>query len=141
MRSLLIAAIVATAVTGCAMPTDDLLNNKFLEAQNAPVPDGMAGIWTGTIGPSLVTDVIYPDGTGLECSETVQATREMSKLKLSNGKMYMQVGLKYDVQYSGNTMKLVSRYLGGGEYTFYKDDTLDKASVYCKEALPKQIKK
>lgn len=51
MRMLMVVSL-AGVLAGCAMPFDDMHNNQYMNHQPQAVPAGMAGSWTGVMGPT-----------------------------------------------------------------------------------------
>lgn len=133
MKKLLIAAIIGFALVGCASPSGDMLNNKFTTI--IPTDTNLRGYWSGNNGPYLVTFKFSGDGTGLMCS-SYDDKNTLEKLKISDGIIYMQNGLKQNILKSNeNDLMLKVNYLGSATFNYKPDPRLINASPYCEKNL------
>ena len=133
MKKLLIAAFVCLGLTGCVSPSGDMLNNNFTTI--LPNDKTLNGYWSGNNGPYLVTFKFNGDGTGLMCS-SYNDKNTLEKLKINNGVIYMQNGLKQTVLKSTETdLTLKVSYLGSATFNYTPDTNLTNASPYCEKNL------
>lgn len=130
-RALWIGSLV---LAGCAMPMDDMLNNRFTEVAPMPLHEALTGAWTGSMGPWLATIKLSPDGTGLMCSSLGDKDL-LNRLKVVGGVAYVQDGTRFEIAQSGEALSVKTAYFGGGAYRFSKDSTLTQASVFCSGKL------
>lgn len=133
MRTLLLIPLMAT-LGGCAMPTGDMTNNKYMERTAEAAPAGIAGDWTGTMGPYLLSMRIGSNGAGVMCS-AYNTNNSVMNLKYSSGTLYFQDGTRLTVQPSGNTLVATSPYFGSATTTLYKDQGFAQAAPFCKSNL------
>ena len=119
---------------GCASPVSDMLNNEFLSIKPTTPPAPLPGFWTGTVGPFLTTLQFTESGNGYMCHSG--ATNVISKTKYTNGEIFLQGGTRLEV-INLTSEKLVanSPYGFGSQFTFYPDDDLNNASIYCGKEL------
>lgn len=133
MKKILFAGFVCLGMVGCASPTGDMLNNKFTTI--LPTDNSLSGYWSGSNGPYLVTFKFNRDGTGLMCS-TYGDKNIIEKLKISNGIMYMQNGLKQTIIKNTETdLVLKVNYLGSTTFNYKPDPKLTNASPYCERNM------
>ena len=133
MKKLLIAGIVGFSLVGCASPSGDMLNNKFTTI--LPASTSLQGYWSGNNGPYLVTFKFNGDGTGLMCSSYNDANI-LEKLKISDGIIYLQNGLKQTILESNeNDLTLKVNYFGSAKFNYKPDPKLINASPYCEKNL------
>lgn len=133
MKSLLIAGVLVFGLVGCVSPTSDMLNNNFTTI--IPADNSINGYWSGNNGPYLVTFKFNGDGTGLMCS-SYGDSNTLEKLKITNGVMYMQNGLKQTIlESSENNLTLKVNYLGSAKFNYKPDPKLINASPYCEKNL------
>lgn len=133
MKKLLIAAFVCLGLTGCVSPSSDMLNNNFTTI--LPNDKTLNGYWSGNNGPYLVTFKFNGDGTGLMCS-SYNDKNTLEKLKINNGVIYMQNGLKQTILKSTNDeLTLKVNYLGSATFNYKPDPRLTNASPYCEKNL------
>lgn len=133
MKKLLIAAFVCLGLTGCVSPSGDMLNNNFTTI--LPNDKTLNGYWSGNNGPYLVTFKFNGDGTGLMCS-SYNDKNTLEKLKINNGVIYMQNGLKQTILKSTETdLVLRVNYLGSATFNYAPDTNLTNASPYCEKSL------
>jgi hypothetical protein len=116
------------------MPTDDLLNNRYMERRQETVPVGVAGDWTGTMGPYLVTVRLAADGTGLMCS-SYNTNNTVINLKYAAGVLYFQDGTRMEIAKVGETLAGKTPYFGSATTKLYPDMGLSQAAPYCKKAM------
>lgn len=123
------------ALVGCASPVNDMLNNKFVTITPQIAPASLVGIWSGNMGPYLVSFSFKEDGYGLYCYSYGTAD-VIQKVKYSNDIIYIQDGTKLDIKISTNDSFVVNtNYFGGSKSTFYKDKNLKEASQFCSSKL------
>jgi hypothetical protein len=133
MRTLfLIPALLALG--GCAMPTGDMMDNKYMERTAEPVPAGVAGDWTGTMGPYLLSMRIGSNGAGVMCS-AYHTNNAVMNLKYSGGTLYFQDGTRLPIQPAGDNLVGTSPYFGSAKTTLYKDQGFAQAAPYCRNNL------
>lgn len=118
----------------CVSPASDMLNNRFVEI--SPTLQSIDGIWTGTMGPYLMTFKIKGDGTGYSCYSYGTA-EVLEKLKVSQDMMYLSDGTRLKVEeINKNSLVVKNIYLGlNKSFKFIGDEKLDNASPYCAKAL------
>ena len=133
MKKLLIAGFVGLSLVGCVSPTGDMLNNKFTTI--LPTDTSLSGFWSGNNGPYLVSFKFNGDGTGLMCS-SYNNKNTIEKLKISDGIVYMQNGLKQTILKNTDTdLTLKVNYLGSAKFNYKPDPKLINASPYCEKNL------
>lgn len=133
MRTLLLIPALL-ALGGCAMPTSDMTNNNYMERTTEPAPPGVAGDWTGTMGPYLLSMRIGSNGAGVMCS-AYHTNNAVMNLKYSAGTLYFQDGTRLPIQPAGDTLVGTSPYFGSATTTLYKDPGFTQAAPYCKANL------
>lgn len=122
------------ALGGCAMPTGDMMDNKYMERIAEPAPAGMAGDWTGTMGPYLMSLRIGSNGAGVMCS-AYNTNNSVNNLKYSAGNLYFQDGTRMAAQLSGENLIGTSPYFGSSTTKLYKDPGFKQAAPYCSKNL------
>lgn len=133
MKKILTAIIAATIITGCASPSADMMNNNFTNI--IPKDSALRGYWSGSSGPFLVTFKFNGDGTGLMCSSH-NGKDVIEKLKIADGVMYMQNGLKQTIIENTNTsLVLKINYFGSATFKYSPDPQLTNASPYCEKNI------
>ena len=133
MKNLILLGAFA-ALSGCVMPTDDLLNNRYMEHVPEAPPAGMAGDWTGTMGPYLLTLRIDQDGTGRMCSSYLQ-NNSVNALKYAGGTLYYQDGTRTAANYSSDTLTILAPYFNSQPSRLVRDTGLKQAAPYCQQNL------
>lgn len=133
MRTLLLIPLLIT-LGGCAMPTADMTNNRYMEQTAEAAPPGISGDWTGTMGPYLLSLRIGRDGSGVMCS-AYHTSNAVMNLKYNAGTLYFQDGTRLTIQPSGNTLIGTSPYFGSATTTLYKDQGFAQAAPYCRNSL------
>lgn len=133
MRLLTIITMSAL-LASCAMPTDDLINNRFPEIAPTPPSADIVGKWTGASGPYLITFEINPDGKGLYCYSWGEKNA-LNSAKHVNGRLHLQDGTSLALQRSGEKLIGESGYTGAKAIVFVTDGTLVEASPYCKNHM------
>ncbi|NOG32924.1 hypothetical protein HLB35_16200, partial [Halomonas sp. TBZ9] len=88
-----IAASIASfsiLMSGCALDpygvtelVNDQQNNDFVSIEKESLDYPIEGLWTGSMGPYLVTIELEEDGSGEMCS-SYAGTDNVSKLKYAN---------------------------------------------------------
>lgn len=134
MKNILLIICSTILLQACVSPTNDMLNNKFVEV--SPTSQTITGVWTGTMGPYLLSYKINSDGTGYSCYSynTAEVT---SKIKINNDMIYLSDGTRLKIEKITNSDLLLKNfYLGlNKNYRFIKDDDFKNASDYCQKAL------
>lgn len=135
----IITIISLLGLTACTMPTDDMLNNKFVSISPQPLGNVYTeSIWTGNNGPYLITLILHNDGTGVMCS-SYQTRNSLEKTKYNDGILYDQSGGRTKLSLNGNNLIGNSPYFGAKTIIFYRDNDLKEASIYCKKAIESQV--
>ena len=133
MKKLLAICLMGLGLVGCVSPSGDMLNNNFTTI--LPADETLNGYWSGNNGPYLVTFKFNGDGTGLMCS-SYNDKNTLEKLKINNGVMYMQNGLKQTILKNTETdLTLRVNYLGSATFKYTPDANLTNASPYCEKNL------
>jgi hypothetical protein len=114
---------------------DDMTSNRFLEA--TPIAVSFGGVYSGTVGPFLVTYRIANDGTGVSCYY------QSGTVVIHQVKIYSQEGDAFGLVHETGTIGVI-RLLAHGAYVFesygqkYKllpDNDLALANLGCKARL------
>lgn len=133
MKKVLFAGLACLGLIGCVSPTGDMLKNNFTTI--LPNDNSLNGYWSGNNGPYLVTFKFNGDGTGLMCS-SYGDSNTLEKLKIADGVMYMQNGLKQTITKStSDELTLKVNYLGSATFNYRLDPRLTNASPYCEKNL------
>ncbi len=133
MKNILVLGFIVAGLVGCISPSGDMLNNNFTTI--VPTDNSLNGYWSGNNGPYLVTFKFNGDGTGLMCS-SYGDSNTLEKLKVSNGVMYMQNGLKQTItKNTKDDLVLKVSYLGSATFNYKPDPKLTNASPYCEKNL------
>lgn len=133
----LIAGMAVLALSGCAMDAvlNDRMHNNFAGVTQEPYPPEMVGLWTGSMGPYLVTYRFAPDGGGEYCYSYATAD-VVSQVKYSGGVILAQEGDKLTVkEMAAGRLVLHSPHYKSLTYTFHRDEGLQKASKFCRDQL------
>nr|WP_197053343.1 J517_1871 family lipoprotein [Halomonas xinjiangensis] len=117
------------------MPMNDMMDNNFSAVIPEPIPEGMVGTWSGTMGPYAVTFRFEDNGMGLYCYDW-NTTKAIHKIKYANGKIEHQDGKNMLVS-QPNTSTIIADwpYTGANDVTLTPDESLANASVYCSKQL------
>lgn len=134
MQRAILAGLACAALAGCSLPTTDMMSNQYMEHSAEPVPAGMAGDWTGTSGPYLVTLRLNADGTGALCN-SYGASNYLQAVKYQGGTLYVQDGARLALTPNGDALTGMAPYTGSRPIRFLRDDDLKNAPPYCKTAL------
>ena len=114
---------------------EDLARNDFVGAKQSPIPAGLDGLWTGSMGPYLVTFSLQADGGGIYCYSYATA-HSVSRVKFHDRVLLTQEGTRLSVSgFDDDRMRAKSPYFDGTEYIFYRDSALAQASDYCARQL------
>lgn len=133
MKNILVLGFVVAGLVGCVSPSGDMLNNNFTTI--VPTDNSLNGYWSGNNGPYLVTFKFNGDGTGLMCSSYTDKNT-LEKLKIADGVIYMQNGLKQTITRSTNEdLTLKVNYLGSATFNYKPDPKLVNASPYCEKNI------
>ncbi|WP_414727853.1 J517_1871 family lipoprotein [Zhongshania aliphaticivorans] len=123
------------ALAGCQSPMSDMMNNNFVAITPESVPAGLAGSWTGNMGPYLVTMTWQSDGYGLFCYSYGTAD-VLQKVKFSEGKIQIQDGTKLILkEQNPESITVHAPYAAGKDTVLYTDPDYKNASGYCAKAL------
>ena len=131
MKTLFFCVSVVAAITGCASPSGDMLNNKFLVTKPTPPAKELIGFWTGAQGPFIVTIKLDESGNGIYCADT--QTKSVSRMIHNNGSLIMESGLKQSISKEGDKIVLSTDYLAGYKSDFYSDNHLEKSTFLCRD--------
>lgn len=134
MHRVILAGIACVALAGCSLPTTDMMSNQYMDHSAEPVPAGMAGDWTGTSGPYLVTLRLNADGTGALCN-SYGTSNYLQAAKYQGGTLYVQDGARLGLTHSGDTIVGMAPYSGSKPIRFVRDEGLKEAPPYCRTAL------
>lgn len=130
----LLGSVVFAVLSGCAMPTDDILNNNFVSVVPTAPPPELVGNWTGSSGPYLMTLVIHRDGTALSC-HAWNERNSVSRAKFRDGYIYMQDGTRMSFASSAGGVTATSSYSGSKPIHFVSDPQLSASAPYCTKSL------
>ena len=133
MRNIYLTAALLV-LGGCAMPSSDMQNNRYMERLAEPVPASMVGDWTGTMGPYLMTIRLAKDGNGVMCW-AYSRNNTVYNLKYSAGNVYLQDGTRMELSQAGDLLTAKSPYLGTTSAKLYPDNGLAQAAPFCKQSL------
>ena len=111
-----------------------MMNNQYMEHSAESVPAEMAGDWTGTSGPYLMTLRLNTDGTGALCN-SYGASNYLQAVKYRGGMLYVQDGTRLGLTGSGDSLVGMAPYSGSKPIRFMRDEGLKHAPPYCKTAL------
>lgn len=135
MRLVLVAAIVLLGLTGCAGPMDDLLGGRYSEVDPMPARPGLTGMWTGSMGPYLVTLEVEPDGTGLYCYSWNEK-HAVNRLKYDGERLVFQDGsMASIIDLVPDKLIIRPDYSHASRATLRPDEGLVEASPYCAKAM------
>lgn len=110
---------------------DDYTNNDFVSLNAEPLSLPIQGIWSGNMGPFLVTMKLQEDGNGEMCS-SYAGTDNVSRLKYVDDVIYSQEGGRFTIMaHSPDSMILGSPYESSISNQFIEDSALIEASNYC----------
>lgn len=130
-----IGVVLSLGVLGaCAMPTSDMINNDFSTIRAEPAPPGMAGRWTGSSGPYLMTFSLSQDGTGLSCSAWGN-NQSIGRIKFDGEQMRFQDGTRLQFTRQGDTLIGRAPYSGAQNIVFVSDPGLTSADPYCSKKI------
>jgi len=130
-----LVAVFVAALAGCQSPMSDMMNNNFVAVTPQQVPEGLAGPWTGNMGPYLVTMKLQPDGYGLFCYSYGTAD-VLQKIKFLSGKIQIQDGTKLILkEQNPESITVYAPYATGKDTLLYTDPDYKNASGYCAKAL------
>lgn len=134
-HAILVIGLISLA--GCTSPYAYMENNAYSEITPQQTPAELAGIWTGTSGPYLMTIKLGADGRGLSCANW-QTNKSVNNVKYSGGRLYFPDGMEMAVSVGAGT--LMASYDKGGlpPIQLWPDLQLIEASPYCKEKLERQ---
>lgn len=127
--------LVPFLLVGCQSPIDDMINNKFTSITPENPSQQSVGLWTGSMGPYLVTIKLNQNGTGNFCYS--YATSDVNqKIKFSNNQIYIQDGTKFSLEgVDRNSIQLNAKYGFGQKTTLYSDNNFKEASSFCADKL------
>jgi hypothetical protein len=112
-----------------------MMNNNFAAIASEPLPADLVGIWTGSMGPYLVSMKWQADGNGLFCYSHGTAN-VVQKIKFGGGEILIQDGTKLNLkQHSKESLVVHAPYFAARDSTLYSDSQLRSASVYCADAF------
>ncbi|WP_049784509.1 J517_1871 family lipoprotein [Marinobacter adhaerens] len=130
-----LVACFLIALAGCQSPMSDMMNNNFVAITPEPVPEGLAGSWTGNMGPYLVTMKWQSDGHGLFCYSYGTAD-VLQKLKFSGGKIQIQDGTKLILkEQNPESITVYAPYAAGKDTVLLTDPDYKNASGFCAKAV------
>ncbi|AOY88672.1 hypothetical protein BKP64_11085 [Marinobacter salinus] len=125
----------ALLVVGCQTPLDHMQNNNFVQVKPETIPKEMVGLWSGNMGPYLVSMRWEQDGYGLFCYSYGSAD-VLQRIKYSSAQIHIQDGTKLEVEaFSQSDLTLRSPYFGSTKSVLLSDPTLKEASLFCSEKL------
>lgn len=130
----LIAVMFSLSLAGCQLtpPAD----NKFLFVQPQPSPH-LEGIWTGTMGPYMMSLMFDANGTGYDCYAW-NGKNVISRIKYDGKNIHYQEGGYQRLDSITSTSLIVSfPNLPPPSYTLVKDNELKQADPFCVVELPK----
>lgn len=122
-------------LTGCQSPLTDMDNNNFISITPETPPKNLLGLWSGNMGPYLVTFQWTEKGTGIFCS-SYGTGNMLQKVKFSKNNIEIQDGTRLEIKDLSSIMMLVhSPYYMGNETKLYKDTSLENSSLFCAKEL------
>lgn len=140
INALFVALGSSAFLSGCAglsemnelqTMVDDYTNNDFVSLTAEPLNIPIQGIWSGNMGPYLVTMKLQENGTGEMCS-SYAGTDNVSRLKYVDNMIYSQEGGRFTIMaHSTDRMTLGSPYESSISNRFIEDSALLEASNYC----------
>ncbi|MGP9555907.1 J517_1871 family lipoprotein [Halomonas sp. AOP43-F2-13] len=117
---------------------DDYTDNDFVSLTAEPLDRPVEGVWSGNMGPFLVTMNLQKDGSGEMCS-SYAGTDNVSRLKYVEGQLYSQEGGRFTIDsYQTQSMTLGSPYESSISNRFVEDSALREASNYCRDYFDHQ---
>lgn len=134
LKKPLAAAALTLLLAGCQLsPPSD---NKFIFIEPKAEPR-LEGIWSGTVGPYMMSLVFKPDGSGYSCWAT-NGKNNINRLKYDGKYIQYQEGFKQrldKITPAALTVSTPNTLLP--DYTFVKDNDLKEADPFCVRELPK----
>jgi len=134
MKAIPAAAAFAILAAGCTTPYEAMKNNRYGDVTPHTVPDEIAGTWTGTSGPYLMTVKLGQDGRGLSCASW-QANESVNNVKYAAGRLYFPDGMQMTVGAEGGQLVAVYDQKGMEPIRLNPDTELVEASPYCRDKL------
>lgn len=126
---------ILSACTSYPTKYDDELNNKYKTITPQPVAAEYANnVWTGNIVRLQTVIKLNTDGTGWVC-EVSNDESKIRKIKYTDGVIYKEDGTRLKLSIKDNGLLVTYPYLMGTTATFEKDNSLNKASPFCKAAI------
>ena len=104
--------------------------SQYVHIKAAPAPDYAVGIWTGGLGPYLMTLKIGPDGYVDTCNSWNHRDA-IGKAKMADGRLYFSDGSFAEVSHSADRMLITPLGDGGHASGFLRDESLRLAAPYC----------
>lgn len=130
----LIAIVLSLLLSGCQLSPP--LDNKFLSVTPKPEP-ALTGIWSGTMGPYMISLIFKNDGSGYACSAW-KGKNTISRLKYDGKYIQYQEGTHMQVDRIDKTSLTISiPYTMTTAYNLRKDNELNLADPFCVVELPK----
>ena len=125
-------------ICSCASPLGDMQNNRFTSLVASTPAKEIQGLWSGNMGPYLMTIKIKEDGNSL-MAYSYGASNVLSRAKYQpDGKLYFQDGSKVElVANSPNELSVKNPYLFGQTSKFLRDDQLKEAPLFAVEEIRK----
>jgi hypothetical protein len=112
-------------------------NNNFVSIRPEAPPSEILGLWSGNMGPYLVTFDWQKDGEGVFCY-SYGSSNVLQRVKYRDHKIFHQDGLQLKI--SKITLDFIivhAPYFAGNDSTLYKDEELKNASPYCATVIKK----
>lgn len=125
-------------LSACASSLSDMQNNKFTTLVAAPAPKTIQGVWSGNMGPYLMSIKIKEDGNAL-MAYSYGTNNVLSRAKYQpDGKLYIQDGSKVDVSANApDELNVKNPYLFGQTSKFRRDEQLQEAPLFAVDELRK----
>ena len=123
--------LVILLIAGCKSPVTGSFNTVSAKAS----PDRLVGYWSGKLGPFKSSFKLQADGNGLFCYSRGKLNK-VEKVKYHNGVIYTQRKTSVIIEkLSDRVMTVEVNNFGSVNYTFEKDEKLQKTSRYCQGRL------
>lgn len=133
MKNVAIAITAATLLTGCGASMPSMEYSDFHSFMATPKPAEQVGYWTHNNS----TFYLQPSGEGVQC--WAAGSVKITRIKMSDTHLINEFGYKVDAP-KWDGQQFYTDYALSDRITYYRDADLSRASLYCKENLPKFVK-
>lgn len=127
-----IFALILPFLAACAPGWGPMDARQYVHADAEPAPEYAVGIWTGGLGPYVMTMKIAPDGHVDTC-HSWNHRDAVGKAKFAGGNLYFSDGSFAVLEKSADGITVVPLADEDHASDFVRDESLRQAAPFCED--------